>query len=126
MRLSTPLAFCCGPWMAPVWAADQPTRVLPGTEGMLTTGLGLAFILILIFGAAWLAKRFGGLPAGGKGMVKVLGGASLGTRERVVVVQVDDTRLVLGVAPGRVQALHVLPPDVEFRRELEQAREQDG
>jgi len=126
MRLSTLPLLCCCALTAPARAGDQATRVLPATEGMLSTALGLAFILFLIFGTAWLAKRFGGLPTGGKGLVKILGGASLGTRERVVVVQVENTRLVLGVAPGRVQALHVLPPETEFGRELEQMREQGG
>lgn len=111
---------------APAWPAETGERVLPGVEGMLNTALALGFILFIIFGAAWVAKRFGGLPGGAKGMVKILGGASLGTRERVVVVQVEDTRLVLGVSPGRVQALHVLPAQPAFQSELEQAREQAG
>jgi len=32
----------------------------------------------------------------------------MGTRERVVLLQVGETQLLLGVAPGRVQTLHVL------------------
>jgi flagellar protein FliO/FliZ len=32
----------------------------------------------------------------------------LGTRERAVLLQVGDQQLVVGVAPGRVQTLHVL------------------
>ena len=105
-------------------AAEKPVPALPGAESLLTTALGLAFILFVIFAAAWLFKRFGGLPAGGRGMVRVLGGASLGARERVMVVQVEDARLVLGVAPGRVEMLHQLPNDGNFDAALEQAREQ--
>jgi len=111
-------------WLsAPLHAGDAPTPTLPGAEGMLTTALGLAFILSIIFAGAWLLKRFGALPAGGKGMVRVLGGASLGARERVVVVQVEDARLVLGVAPGRVQMLHQLPKGEDFAAALEQVGE---
>ena len=51
--------------------------------------------------------------------MRVVGGASVGTRERVVVVEVEDARLVLGVCPGRVQTLHVLPADTDFQRSLE-------
>ena len=41
--------------------------------------------------------------------MRVVGGVSVGTRERVVVLEVADTWLVVGVAPGQVQTLHTLP-----------------
>ena len=109
-------------------AAEGPAARLPGTEGLLTTVLGLAVILGLIYVLTWAARRLGGLPAGGgRGLVRILGGVSLGARERVVLVEVEGARLVLGVAPGRVQTLHVLPPAAAegapaFARALEEAR----
>jgi flagellar protein FliO/FliZ len=42
--------------------------------------------------------------------VRVLGGASVGPRERVVVVQFGDQTLLLGVASGRVNLLHAALP----------------
>ena len=42
------------------------------------------------------------------GGLRILGGLSMGARERVVLLQVGDTQLLVGVAPGRVQTLHVL------------------
>ena len=50
----------------------------------------------------------GGLSSAAAGSLRVLGGLSMGTRERVVLIQVGETQLLLGVAPGRVQTLHVL------------------
>ncbi len=82
-----------------------------GTESLFQTAGGLLLILALIFGAAWLFKRYGNLPMGGKGVVRVLGGASVGPRERVVLIEVESTRLLLGVAPGQVRTLHRLPMD---------------
>ncbi|WP_172600428.1 FliO/MopB family protein [Sulfurivermis fontis] len=38
----------------------------------------------------------------------MLGGVPVGQRERVVLIQVGNKQLLLGVAPGRVQTLHVL------------------
>lgn len=78
------------------------------SSGLMETAGGLILVLILIVGLAWLYRRVGHMPAGGKGMLRVAGGISLGSRERVVVVEVEDKRLVLGVAPGRVQTLMVL------------------
>ncbi|MET0103273.1 MAG: flagellar biosynthetic protein FliO [Sedimenticola sp.] len=72
------------------------------------TAMGLVLVVGLIFALAWLVRKFGHLPMQGKGMVEVLGGVSLGPRERAVVVKVGETRLLVGVAPGRVQTLHVL------------------
>ncbi len=39
----------------------------------------------------------------------MIGGASLGNKERVSVVEIGDTWLVLGAAPGNVRLLHTMP-----------------
>jgi flagellar protein FliO/FliZ len=82
-----------------------------GAESLLQTTGGLLLILILILGGAWLFKRFGHMPMGGKGVVKILGGVSVGAREKVVLIEVENVRLLLGVAPGHVRTLHRLPLD---------------
>jgi flagellar protein FliO/FliZ len=90
--------------------AEQHTPSPLGAGALIQSAGGLLLILALIFGLAWLLRRFGRLPQAGKGMVSVVGGVSLGPRERAVILQVGDTRLLVGVAPGRVQTLHVLEP----------------
>jgi flagellar protein FliO/FliZ len=96
-----------------------------GAESLFQTVGGLLFILALILGGAWLFKRYGNLPMGGKGVVKVIGGASVGARERVVLIEVENTRLLLGVAPGQVRTLHRLPMDERaFRHAFDLAREE--
>ncbi|NWG39783.1 MAG: flagellar biosynthetic protein FliO [Hydrogenophilaceae bacterium] len=81
--------------------------------GSVMSGVnGMAFSLLLILGlfvlAAWLAKRY--LPQVGKsGAVKVIGATAVGAREKVVVVEIGDTWLVLGVGGGQVRTLHTLP-----------------
>jgi flagellar protein FliO/FliZ len=74
--------------------------------------LQLAFGLIVVLGAiafgAYLLRRLGKFSAPVGGAMRILGGVSLGARERVVLMQVGDQQLLLGVAPGRVQTLHVL------------------
>jgi flagellar protein FliO/FliZ len=67
--------------------------------------------LLLILGGfvlvAWLVRRW--MPQGAQaGLVKVVGATSVGPRERVVVVEVDDTWLVLGVGGGQVRSLHTM------------------
>ena len=75
--------------------------------------LGLATVVVLIFALAWAARRFGRMQSLPIGALRVLGGLSLGTRERVVLIKVGDTQLLLGVAPGRIETLHVLAEPIE-------------
>jgi flagellar protein FliO/FliZ len=98
-----------------------------GAEGLLNTLSGLLVVLAVIVGAAWLFKRYGQFSMGGKGMVRVLGGASVGSRERVVVVEVEDTRVLLGVAPGQVRMLHLLSAESpSFRQQLQGLEQQES
>jgi flagellar protein FliO/FliZ len=93
-------------------SASGPGALSPppvvGGGAVLETMLFLVLIVGLIIGLGWLVRRMGRLPTGGKGLVSVLGGVSLGPRERAVVLQAGDTRVLVGIAPGRVQTLCVL------------------
>jgi flagellar protein FliO/FliZ len=109
-----------------LYAADSAQKQLGvsvsplGAESLLSTVGGLLLVLAIIIGGAWLFKRYGQLPMGGKGIVRVVGGASVGTRERVVVVEVENQRLLLGVAPGQVRTLHILQgPEQGFQNYLD-------
>jgi flagellar protein FliO/FliZ len=80
-----------------------------GVGAVLQTVVGLLVVIGLVFGCAWLARRFGLQPGQRGGLVKTVGGASLGGKERVAVVEIGDTWLVLGAAPGNVRLLHTMP-----------------
>lgn len=80
---------------------------------VLQVATGLALVVVMIFGAAWVMKRFGRMPAGSGGQLRLIGGIHLGQRERIVVVQAGEDRLVVGVSPGCIRTLHVLPPGDE-------------
>jgi flagellar protein FliO/FliZ len=70
---------------------------------------GLVAVLALMAGAAWLLKRMGVAGVAGNNVARVVGGVSVGNRERVVVVEIADQWIVVGVAPGRVSALSTMP-----------------
>lgn len=89
----------------PVALAETGAAGATGVTGMV---LSLLLILALFVLAAWLAKRY--LPQVGKiGPVKIVGSAIVGAREKVVVIEVENTWLVLGVGGGQVRTLHTLP-----------------
>lgn len=75
---------------------------------MFTVLLSLILILGGFVAVAWFARRY--LPGmGSQGVVKVVGTTAVGTREKVVVVEVDGTWLLLGVGGGNVRLLHTQP-----------------
>jgi flagellar protein FliO/FliZ len=91
--------------------ATLPESTTAGSS-LLQVFLGLVVVLLMIGGVAWLARRFGSFHSGASGSLRILGGLSMGPRERVVLLQVGEKQLLLGVAPGRVSTLHVLDKPV--------------
>jgi len=80
-----------------------------GFGAVLQTIVALAVVVGLVFACAWVARRLGLQPSGRGNVLKTIGGLSLGGKERVAVVEIGDTWLVLGAAPGNVRLLHTLP-----------------
>lgn len=91
----------------PVVAPAEPAISAAGS--LLQVFIGLVAVLLLIAGTAWAAKRLGVTHGGSSGLLHVVSSTSVGTRERVVVVEVGDSWLVVGVAQGSVNALMTLP-----------------
>ena len=77
---------------------------------MMQVTLGLLFVLALIAGLAWSLSRLRGMGPVAGSPVRVVGAAAVGTRERVVVVDVGGQWLVLGVASGGVTLLDKTAP----------------
>lgn len=71
----------------------------------------LAVIVLLILACGLLAKRLGFAPKTVTGQaLKVSATVQVGQRERVVIVDTADARLVLGVTAQQITHLHSLPP----------------
>ncbi len=86
-----------------------PPAATMNSGSVLQVALSLLLVLVAVFVVGWVLKRIN-LPQQGAGnAVKVISGAAVGQRERVVLVEVNDTWLVVGVAPGQVNALHTMP-----------------
>ena len=102
----TPLILALAAFPGTLLAAGDKAPV--GVGGLLQVILALGFVLALIVGLAWVLRRLGAVPQAGTGVLKVVGGISVGQRERIVLVQVGDTQLVVGIAPGEIRTLHVL------------------
>ncbi|MEH6349714.1 flagellar biosynthetic protein FliO [Pseudomonas sp. 3JA] len=76
--------------------------------------LGLLLVLGLIFFLAWLLRRVQQAGPAGKGQViDIVGSRALGPRDRLVLVQVGNEQILLGLSPGTITALHVLKEPVQ-------------
>lgn len=100
-----PLAIAQAPASAPT-SAPMPGAGTPDLGGSVAQMLfGLAVVIGLLFACLWLIRRLSA-PRGGGAAIRVLGAAAVGPRERVVLVELGEQVLVLGVAPGSVSKLH--------------------
>jgi len=89
-------------------AADAPAPA-SFAPGLLQATFGLAVVLALIWGAAWLTRRIAPTGTSSRSPIKVIATQALGQRERVVLIELGDNWLLLGVAAGQVTALHTGP-----------------
>lgn len=116
MSLKIKLAWFLFGWLiafAAVGAetANATARAVSSVD-LMSWSLGLVAVLALFFLCVWGLRKaagFGGVNDAGK--MRVLGAVALGMREKVVLVQVGKTQLILGVTPGRIETLHVLEGD---------------
>lgn len=95
------------PAFAQTAVADAPGVSSGAIVRML---IGLGFILALLFGGAWFLRRLnGGRSFGHSGPMRVVGGLMLSARERIVLIEVADEWIVVGVVPGQIKTLHTMP-----------------
>jgi flagellar protein FliO/FliZ len=104
-------------------AAPAALPAAPSAAGsLLQTVVALAFVLAILVGLAWALKRFGPRNVTGGSTVKLVGALSVGTRERILVVEVGEQWIVVGASPGRMNALATMPRQEADATEL--ARQQ--
>lgn len=87
--------------------ADAAPGVPAGTY--LQATLALALIVALLFAATWAARKVGGGKRFGEGNLRVISGIALGPKERIVLVEIEEEWLVIGIVPGQIRTLHKLP-----------------
>jgi flagellar protein FliO/FliZ len=76
------------------------------SNGIFKMVSGLAIVLIVMAAIAWAIKRLlPNIANNQQTIARVISSVSVGTRERVVVVQVADRWIVVGVAPGQVNGI---------------------
>ena len=88
----------------------------PSAIGMPPLTYFLLLVVGLLFAVTWWMKKMGAGKQTAAGAVKVVGGVNVGSRERILVVEVADQWIVVGVTPSAITALSTMPkqPGVEL------------
>ncbi len=97
-------------------ARSQPSASAvssPAASSPIFSLLQVLFALVVVLGViglfAWVLRRMSQGTRLGGGLLKIRGGVMLGPKERVVLLEIADTWIVVGVGGGQVNALHAMP-----------------
>lgn len=84
--------------------------------------MALALIIALVVGLGFVIKRLnqGGLRQGGD--IKVVASTFLGPKERVLLLEVSDRHILIGVNPNSIQALSEFPVTPAFQTTLQEVQ----
>lgn len=99
--------------------AAEPAAQAPAASGGIAGQLaqlviGLLLVIGLIFLLAWMMRRVQRLgPNNGK-VIKIVATQALSPRDRLVLVQVGNEQVLLGLTPGRINSLHVMGEPVHL------------
>lgn len=108
---ATDSPYISGPANHATTQASAP--VVPASSVLTQVSSVLGGILLLILFIGWVAKRTGLAPqAKNNKLLKITSSCQVGRSEKVVIVEVDNTWLVLGVTAHSITPLHTLsaPP----------------
>ncbi len=88
----------------------------PLSAGSLTQlTLSLLAIVALIFAVSWALKRLKMAGPRGRGEIAVLDELALGPRERIVLVRVGESQVLVGVGAGGVVGLTPLATPIAIK-----------
>jgi flagellar protein FliO/FliZ len=99
------------PFAAPA-GIGQPTTPSVGGLGQVT--LALLIVLGAVFAVAWIVKRMRGFGNRVGNAIEVIADIPLGQKERAVLLKVGQVQILVGVAPGQVNTLHVLAEPIDL------------
>ena len=118
-QAATWVVLACSCLAMPAGAATSA----PGLPDFASVLNGLVIVVLLILGCGWLVKRSGKFSQVMQADIRVLSRINIGQRERIALVEVGQVNILIGIAPGHIQTLHVFERPV---RDNKPARAEQG
>lgn len=81
------------------------------SEGLFRSVLAAAAMLAVLLAVAWVARRMSGVRlnrSNGDGRIRLVSQKPLGMREKLVLIEVDGTKVLLGITQNNIQRLHLV------------------
>lgn len=95
------------PW-AKAAAQDTISAPMPvGSAEVMSVLGGLISVIAAILVVSFLYTRMKGPRIGGNNVINVVASQALGPKERIILVEIANTQLVIGMTTSNVQTLHV-------------------
>jgi flagellar protein FliO/FliZ len=83
---------------------------IPSTgAGLQQSLIGLLIVLAVIVGLAWLTRQLRGRAPGSSQQIKLVAQLAVGSKERISLVELADTWILVGITQTQLNALHVMP-----------------
>lgn len=102
------LVVVTGAFVCAAAGAAEPLAVDPiGGWQLVKVSASLVVVVVAIVAVAAGLKRLKSLHAASGSHMKIIDGISVSTRDRIVLLEVDEQRLLVGISPGRIERLHV-------------------
>jgi flagellar protein FliO/FliZ len=100
-----------------VTLATDATPSLPATPGLgggdiLNMGVSMLVVVAAIVILGWLYSRSRFVGGGNNDVINIVATRALGPKERLLVVEVADQQLLVGMTSTAVQTLHVFDTPV--------------
>ena len=109
-----------------VWAVEPATQAAPAAPAQVANSVssgvggqvaqllfGLLLVIGLIFVLAWVMRRVQRAGPNNSQVIELVSSRAIGPRDRLVLVQVGNEQVLLGISPGSITPLHVLKEPVQ-------------
>lgn len=105
-------------------AVDTPLALQPppgiGGGDVLGMGVSMFIVIAVIVALGWLYSRSRFNGGGSSDVINVVASRALGPKERLLIVEVADQQLLVGMTASGVQTLHVFEKPVCLPEEAAQ------
>ena len=92
---------------APSMAFASETRTVVGGSEVLSMVVSMVIVVGAIIALGWLYSRSRLAVGGARDVINVVASRALGTKERLILVEVADQQLLVGMTSTQIQTLHV-------------------
>ena len=114
-RIVPLVAMAFAPTQVLATEAPKSLPVAPGIGGgdILSLGLSLIVVVGVIIALGWFYSRSRFVSGGGADLITIVATRPLGPKERLLVVEVADQQLLIGMTSTGANTLHVLEKPIE-------------